>query len=56
MRKIVLEIPALFVLNSLFPMYGLAYAQPFAEFILAFAAVIVVLKIFRSLEKRERKA
>lgn len=51
MRKIVLEIPALFVLNALFPMYGLAYAQPFAEFILAFAATIVIIKIFRGLEK-----
>ena len=51
MRKIVLEIPALFVLNALFPMYGLAYAQPFAEFILAFAAIIVIIKIFRGLEK-----
>ena len=27
MRKIVLEIPALFILNFLFPLYGLAYAQ-----------------------------
>lgn len=51
MRKIVLEIPALFVLNALFPMYGLAYAQPFAEFILAFAATIVIIKIFKGLEK-----
>lgn len=51
MRKIVLEIPALFVLNALFPMYGLAYAQPFAEFILAFAAIIVIIKIFRGLGK-----
>ena len=56
MRKIVLEIPALFVLNALFPMYGLAYAQPFAEFVLAFAAVAVMLKIFRDMEKKERRA
>ena len=33
-RKIVLEIPALFVLNWLFPLYGLAYAQFVAELIL----------------------
>ena len=56
MRKIVLEIPALFVLNALFPMYGLAYAQPFAEFVLAFAAAAVMLKIFRDMEKKERRA
>ena len=56
MRKIVLEIPTLFVLNALFPMYGLAYAQPFAEFVLAFAAAAVMLKIFRDMEKKERRA
>ena len=39
MRKIVLEIPALFILNWLFPLYGLPYAQPFAEMVLAAAAV-----------------
>lgn len=44
-RKLVLEIPALFVLNKLFPMYGLAYAQLFAEFILAIAATVVLIKI-----------
>lgn len=55
MRKIVLEIPALFALNALFPMYGLAYAQPFAEFVLAFAAAAVMLRIFRRLEKKELK-
>ena len=27
LRKIILEIPALYILNSLFPLYGLAYAQ-----------------------------
>ena len=35
MRKIVLEIPALYLLNYLFPLYGLAYAQFVAEFVLA---------------------
>ena len=43
--KIILEIPALFLLNYLFPLYGLAYAQLTAEVILAAAAVIVVRKI-----------
>ncbi len=33
MRKIVLEIPALYILNALFPLYGLAYAQFTAEII-----------------------
>lgn len=51
LRKIVLEIPALFILNKLFPLYGLAYAQPTAEIILAAAAIIVLVRIFRRLEK-----
>ena len=52
MRKIVLEIPALYILNALFPLYGLAYAQLCAEVVLATAAVIVLLRLFRSLERR----
>lgn len=47
MRKIVLEIPALFLLNWLFPLYGLAYAQFVAEFLLAIAAVIELRKIVK---------
>lgn len=42
LRKIVLEIPALFILNRIFPLYGLAYAQTAAEIILAAAAVLVL--------------
>ncbi len=50
LRKIVLEIPALVVLNMLFPLYGLSYAQLTAEVILSAAAVIVLVKLFRNLE------
>jgi len=46
LRKIVLEIPALFLLNKLVPMYGLAYAQLVAEVILAAAAIWELKKIF----------
>ena len=49
LRKIVLEIPALLLLNRLFPLYGLAYAQFCAEFVLACAAVIVLAKMFSRL-------
>lgn len=55
LRKIVLEIPALFILNFFFPLYGLAYAQFAAEVILAAAAVIVLSKMFRQLEVRDKK-
>ena len=51
LRKIVLEIPALFVLNWLFPLYGLAYAQFTAEILLAVAAVLVLRRLFRDLER-----
>lgn len=50
-RKIVLEIPALFVLNWLFPLYGLAYAQFVAELILGTIAVAVLVRMFRRLER-----
>ena len=52
LRKVVLEIPALFLLNALFPLYGLAYAQFAAELVLAIAAVIVLARLFRRLERR----
>lgn len=47
LRKVVLEIPLLFVLNHFFPLYGLAYAQFLAEVILAIAAVVMLVRIFR---------
>ena len=47
LRKVVLEIPLLFILNYLFPLYGLAYAQCIAEMILAAAAIFMLLRIFR---------
>ena len=50
LRKIVLEIPALYLLNKLFPLYGLAYAQFTAELILSIAAVAVLNRLFRRLE------
>lgn len=50
MRKIVLEIPALFVLNHFFPLYGLAYAQTAAEIILSVAAVITLARLFGKLK------
>ena len=51
LRKIVLEIPALVVLNRLFPLYGLAYAQFTAEVVLAVAAIATVRGIIKGLEK-----
>lgn len=55
LRKGVLEIPALFILNALFPLYGLAYAQFTAELILATAAIVVLIRLFRKLEREKAK-
>ena len=55
LRKVVLEIPALFLLNALFPLYGLAYAQFAAEVVLAVASVAVLVRLFRKWEKRYQK-
>ncbi|RKI43471.1 MATE family efflux transporter [bacterium D16-51] len=53
LRKIILEIPALFILNWLFPLYGLAYAQFVAEAVLAIAAIIALFHIFKQTERRD---
>ena len=53
MRKVILEIPALFILNYLYPLYGLAYAQPVAEFVLTIAAVVMLKRIF---DKNQRNS
>lgn len=52
LRKIVLEIPALCILNYIWPLYGLAYAQLAAELVLATAAVIVLFHLFRKWERK----
>ncbi len=51
LRKIVLEIPALFLWNYFWPLYGLAYAQLTAEAVLSVVAVLVLYRLFRSLER-----
>lgn len=48
LRKILLEIPALYILNFLFPLYGLPYAQFVAELVLSIASVIMLNRIFKS--------
>ena len=52
LRKIVLEIPAIILLNLIFPLYGLAYSQMAAEIVLAVVAVVVLINLFKKLEKQ----
>ena len=47
LRKLILEIPALYILNHFAPLYGLACAQPVAEVVLAAAAVFILIRLFR---------
>lgn len=49
MRKVLLEIPALFILNKIYPIYGIGFAQLVAEFVLAIVAAIMLKKTFDEL-------
>ena len=48
-RKVVLEIPAIFILNHLFPLYGLSYAQASAESVMAMLAVVMLLYLLHGI-------
>ena len=52
-RKLALEIPAIFVLDMLFPLYGLAYSQFVAELVLTIIAIGVIRNLFKKLEQRK---
>lgn len=47
LRKVIMEIPALFILNRIWPLYGLPYALPLTELVLAAAAVICLRKLLK---------
>ena len=47
LRKIILEIPFLLLLNALSPLYGLAYAQPATELIMAVSSTAVLTGFLR---------
>ena len=52
-RKVLLEIPAIFIMDKIYPLYGLAYTQVIAEFVLAIVAIVVMVRLFRRLNKSE---
>ena len=54
LRKIVFEIPALFLLNKIFPLYGLPYAQVTSEVLLSIIAAVVLIRLFRRLETEQK--
>ena len=49
LRKLILEVPALILLDRIFPMYGLAYAQLIAEVVLAAVAMVMLKRLYRKL-------
>ena len=52
LRKIVLEIPALVILDRIFPLYGLTYAQFAAELILSIVAVACLTRFMKKLNRQ----
>lgn len=46
-RKLLLEIPLLFALNWAFPLYGLPYAQPVTEVLLALLGLALLRRVLR---------
>lgn len=50
LRKIVLEIPILFLYHHLFGLYGLAYAQCSTELVMSVIAVTVLTRLFRRMD------
>ncbi len=51
LRKVIFEIPLIFILYNAFSVWGLPYAQAITEIILAFVAIIIVSLFFRRTEK-----
>lgn len=45
LRKIILQVPALFLLDYLFPLYGLAYSQFTAELVLGICGSVMIVRI-----------
>lgn len=57
MRKVLLEIPAIILLNLIWPFYGMGCAATVSEFVLAIAAIFMLMRIFRddSKQKQDKK-
>lgn len=54
LRKVVFEIPLLFILNAAFPLYGLPYAQAITELLMAMIAIPVMIRFFRKCKAQPR--
>lgn len=54
-RKVILEIPAIFLMDRWFPLYGLAYTQFLAEFGVAVVAIGVLMNLMKKIECNKNK-
>ncbi len=54
LRKLAFEIPALFVLNALWPLYGLSCAQLFAEICMAVVGSVLLLRLLKRIDLESR--
>lgn len=52
MRKVVFEIPALYLLNAIFPLYGLSCAQLVAEVGMAVIGTVLLVRLIRQIERQ----
>lgn len=55
-RKLVLELPLTYLLNGLFPLYGLPYAQTLAEVGVAVIAIAMLMRLFKRLADEKTAA
>ena len=46
LRKLLLEIPALLLLNHIYPLYGMGFAAPVAEFVMCIVSFVLLRRIF----------
>lgn len=52
LRKIILEIPAIILLNKLLPVYGLGASQTAAEIVMCIASIIMLRFVFKKMESQ----
>ncbi len=53
-RQGVVFIPSVFVLNKLFALDGVIYAQPFADYVSIALSVVLCLGLFRKIENNDK--
>ena len=55
LRKVLLLIPLIFILNAMLGLDGVIYAQPAADYLSILVGIMICMHLFRSMEHRERE-